>query len=117
MVKNLDYSRDWVQFIKPKLEEHFNDCRNDLNYQNCEVRVYGINNTLKIINTVGILTAKITQAFITLSFKRLSPKTELIDQYDINKKIVINVKEGDIVIFPSFIIHGNFQVTKDIKRQ
>jgi len=34
-----------------------------------------------------------------------APKTELIDQYNINKKITVDAKEGDIVIFPSFVIH------------
>ena len=37
--KNLDYNREWVRLVKPKLEEHFNECAIDLNYKNCERNV------------------------------------------------------------------------------
>ena len=40
-----------------------------------------------------------------VEFEKDFPKTELINQFDQNKKIIVDVKEGDIVIFPSFIIH------------
>jgi predicted 2-oxoglutarate/Fe(II)-dependent dioxygenase YbiX len=45
-----------------------------------------------------------------------APKTELIDQYNINKKITIDAKEGDIVIFPSFIIHRAPKVQSDTRK-
>ena len=32
-------------------------------------------------------------------------KTELIDPFKQNKKIIIDADEGDIVIFPSYVIH------------
>ena len=31
--KNLDYDREWVKYIKPRLQEHFEICANDLNYK------------------------------------------------------------------------------------
>jgi len=114
--KNLDYSREWIQLIKPKLEEHFNECARDLNYQNCEVRgmwyqQYTQNNThgwhTHGENYTGVY---------YLEFPKGSPKTELIDQYNINKKITINAKEGDVVIFPSFIIHRAPKVINDIRK-
>ena len=45
-----------------------------------------------------------------------TPKTELIGQYDINKKITVEAKEGDIVIFPSFIIHRGLKVYSDSRK-
>jgi len=114
--KNLDYSRDWIKLIKPKLEEHFNECAIDLNYQNCEVKgmwyqQYTQNNThgwhTHGENYTGVY---------YLEFPKGSPKTELIDQYNINRKITINAKEGDVVIFPSFIIHRAPKVINDVKK-
>ena len=43
-----------------------------------------------------------------------TPKTELIDQYD--KKITVKANEGDIVIFPSFIIHRGPKVLNDSRK-
>ena len=51
-----------------------------------------------------------------LEFPKGSSKTELIDQYNIRKKITVNAKEGDIVIFPSFIIHRAPKIINDIRK-
>ena len=110
------YSREWVQLVKPKLEEHFNECAKDLNYQICTLhniwyQQYSINNThgwhTHGENYTGVY---------YLQFPKGSPKTELIDQYNIRKKITINAKEGDIVIFPSFIVHRAPKVLLNIKK-
>ena len=114
--KNLDFSREWVQLVKPKLEEHFNECANDLNYQSCHVARMWYQQYIKN-NTHGwhIHGENYTGVYY-LQFPKGSPKTELIDQYNINKKITINAKEGDIVIFPSFIIHRAPKVISDVKK-
>ena len=51
-----------------------------------------------------------------LDFPKNASKTELIDQYNIHKKITIKAKEGDVVIFPSFIIHRSPKMTNDTKK-
>ena len=114
--KNLDYNREWVKLIKPKLEEHFNECALDLNYQNCEVRGMWYQQYKKN-NTHGWHThGENYTGVYYLEFPKSSPKTELIDQYNIHKKITINAKEGDIVIFPSFIIHRAPKIINDIRK-
>jgi len=114
--KNSDYNREWVQLVKPKLEEHFKECAKDLNYQSCIIKniwyqQYSINNThgwhTHGENYTGVY---------YLQFPKGSPKTELIDQYNIEKKITINAKEGDIVIFPSIVIHRAPRVLLNIKK-
>ena len=114
--KNLDYSREWIKFIKPKLEEHFNDCANDLNYQNCKVKGIWYQQYTKNNKHGWHTHGENYTGVYYLELPKGSPKTELIDQYNINKKITINAKEGDIVIFTSFIIHRAPKVTKDIKK-
>ena len=114
--ENLDFNREWVQLVKPKLEEHFNECANDLNYQSCQVVRMWYQQYIKN-NTHGwhIHGENYTGVYY-LELPKGSPKTELIDQYNINKKITINAKEGDIVIFPSFIIHRAPKVINDVKK-
>ena len=114
--KNLDYSREWVKYIKPRLEEHFTICANDLNYKECEVRGMWyqqyLTNNVHGWHTHG---ENYTGVYY-LELPKDAPKTELIDQYDIHKKITINAKEGDIVIFPSFIIHRAPKITNDTRK-
>jgi hypothetical protein len=114
--KHFDYTREWIKFVKPKLEEHFNECAKDLNYQNCEVRGMWYQQYTKN-NTHGWHThGENYTGVYYLEFPKGSPKTELIDQYNIKKKITINAEEGDVVIFPSFIIHRAPRVMNDIKK-
>mgnify|MGYP000719227115 CR=1 FL=1 len=100
--KNLDYSREWIQLVKPKLEEHFYECANNLNYQSCEVRgmwyqQYTKNNThgwhIHGENYTGVY---------YLEMNHGSPATEI---YDGDKVIQPEVNEGELCIFPSTIIH------------
>ena len=114
--KNLDYNREWIKLVKPKLEEHFNECANNLNYQNCEVKGMWYQQYLKN-NVHGWHTHGDNYTGVYyLEFPKGSSKTELIDQYNIHKKITIDAKEGDIVIFPSFIIHRAPKITNDIRK-
>lgn len=114
--KNLDYNREWIQLVKPKLEEHFNECASYLNYQNCEVRGMWyqqyLTNNVHGWHTHG---ENYTGVYY-LELPNNAPKTELIDQYNIHKKITIDAKEGDIVIFPSFIVHRAPKITNDIRK-
>ena len=50
-----------------------------------------------------------------LDFPRGSTPTELIEQGSLNK-ITIKAKEGDILIFPAFIIHRSPRIVKDIQK-
>jgi len=114
--QNLDYSREWIKYVKPRLEEHFNTCANDLNYKECEVRGMWyqqyIKNNIHGWHTHG---ENYTGVYY-LELPKNAPKTELIDQYDIHKKITIEATEGDVVIFPSFIFHRAPKITNDTRK-
>ena len=115
--KNLDYeSRDWIKFIKPKLEEHFKECSNELNYQNCTVKGMWFQQYVKNNKHGWHIHGENYTGVYYLEMPKEAPKTELIDQYNINKKITIDAKEGDIVIFPSFIIHRAPKVQSDTRK-
>jgi len=114
--KNLNYNREWIQYVKPKLEEHFNECAASLNYETCEVngmwyQQYVKNNT----HTWHVHGENYTGVYY-LEFPEDSPKTELVDQLNLNKKIIIEAVEGDVVIFPSFIIHRSPKVISDLRK-
>jgi hypothetical protein len=100
-----DYSREWVKFVQPFLQKHFNNCAIKLGYQtaittNIWFQQYNKNGEhgwhTHSENYTGVYYVK---------FSNKAAKTELIDPFSQNKKIAINAKEGDIVIFPSYVIH------------
>ena len=103
--KNEDFNRPWVQYLKPFLENYFNQCAQYLGYQTAKIKQIWFQH----YNTEGrhgwhIHGENYTGVYY-VKFNKKCAKTELIDPLKQNKKIVINAKEGDIVIFPSYVIH------------
>ena len=114
--RSLDFDREWVKCIMPRLGEHFDTCANDLNYQVCYTKEIWFQQYNKN-NTHGWhIHGRTYTGVYYLEFPDGSPKTELIDQGDTNQKIVVDAKEGDIIIFPSFIIHRAPKVTNDNRK-
>ena len=109
-----DFSREWVQYLAPKLHEHFLICANDLNYQGCLIKGMWYQQYAKnSVHNWHIHGENYTGVYY-LELPDDTPKTELIDQYD--KKITIEANEGDVVIFPSFIIHRGPKVLNDSRK-
>jgi hypothetical protein len=99
-----NFNREWVKLIIKDLQCHFESCLKILNFQkvfinNIWFQQYGKNGT----HGWHIHGDSYTGVYY-VDFKKNYAKTELINPMD-NKKIIINAKEGDIIIFPSFIIH------------
>jgi len=99
-----DFNRDWVKLIIKDLQLYFESCLKILNFKKVIIndiwfQQYELNGThgwhTHGFNYTGVY---------YVDFKKNYAKTELINPID-NKKIIINAEEGDIIIFPSFIIH------------
>lgn len=103
--KSADFSRKWVKFLQPYLYKHLKGFANSLGYQNIRF----INLWFQQYNQTGkhgwhIHGDNYTGVYyVKLSDK--SAKTELINPFSQNEKIIIDAKEGDVVIFPSYVIH------------
>ena len=100
-----DFKREWIQLIKEDILKFFKKQTNELGYQ--EVKLHQIwFQQYKKNGTHGwhIHGHNYTGVYY-VDFGKEDAKTELINQFDQNKILTIEAKEGDIVIFPSFIIH------------
>jgi len=114
--KHLDYDRDWLKFIVPKLYEHFKECAIDLNYKDSHIKGIWYQQYVKNnIHGWHIHGENYTGVYY-LELPDDAPRTELIDQYNIKRKITVDAKEGDIVIFPSFIIHRAPKMQSDTRK-
>jgi len=103
--KSTDPKRKWTKYLVPFIQKYFDDCANQLGYQEADIKnlwfqQYNINGKhgwhIHSENYTGVYYVK---------FSEKSGKTELINPFLQNKKIIINAKEGDIIIFPSYVIH------------
>ena len=106
-----DFKREWVKFLTPYLQKHFNNCAKKLGYQKTNI----VNIWFQQYNQNGkhgwhIHSENYTGVYY-LKFTKTDAKTELINPLLHNKKIIVDSKEGDIVIFPSYVIH---RATKQI---
>ena len=109
-----DFNREWVQYLVPKLHEHFLTCADELNYQGVEVKGMWYQHYRKnSVHNWHIHGENYTGVYY-LELPDDTPKTELIDQHD--KKITVQANEGDIIIFPSFIIHRGPKVLNDSRK-
>lgn len=100
-----DFNREWVKLIKDDILKFFTKQINIIGYQ--EVKLHQIwFQQYKKNDTHGwhIHGHNYTGVYY-VDFSNEDAKTELVNQFDQNKILTINAKEGDIVIFPSFIIH------------
>jgi hypothetical protein len=111
-----DFTRPWVQILKPSIDQYLNDLAEQLGYQKAIIEEFWFQQYIKG-NTHGWHThgSNFTGVYY-LEFDTDSPTTELIEPNTQSRKIVPNVKEGDIIIFPSFTIHRAPEITNDIRK-
>ena len=93
-----NFNREWVIFLKPYLMQHFNECANFLNYNSIEIKAIWFQQYLK---------DEIHQWHIH--------GENYTGVYYLNKHIV-DAEEGDIVIFPSFLIHQSPKLINSNKK-
>jgi len=112
--KNLNYDREWIKYIKPRLEEHFTICANDLNYKECEVR--GMWYQQYLTNNVHGWHTHGETNFANVYFLDLPDESMKTQFYDITERKIMNeidVKEGQLLTFPAHILHRSPPNTSD----
>jgi hypothetical protein len=111
-----DFSRPWVKLLKPHIEDYLNKLAVALGYQSSIIDEFWfqqyVNGDSHGWHTHG---SNFTGVYY-LELDNNSPKTEIIEPSKQNKKIVLDVKEGDIVMFPSYTIHRAPIINNDIRK-
>ena len=100
-----NFERPWVQFLIKDLHQHFSKAIGEMGYRDYLIRQLWFQQYYnKGTHGWHIHHHNYTGVYF-LEFSKNSPATELIEMYEQKNKFKIDVKEGDIVLFPSFIIH------------
>jgi hypothetical protein len=100
-----DHSREWVIYLRKYLEKYFLKAANKLGYQNIDVKNIWFQKYKKGGQHGWHIHGENYTGVYYLNFSKNSAKTELIEPFSQNKKIKINLFEGDIVMFPSYVVH------------
>tara|TARA_R100001086_G_scaffold229483_1_gene149387 strand:+ start:2310 stop:2897 length:588 start_codon:yes stop_codon:yes gene_type:complete len=111
-----DMNRPWAKLISPFLKKHFNNCAFQLNYQHSQIRSLWFQQYEKGDTHGWHIHGNNYTGVYYLELPRGAPSTELINQFSQNKKIMIGATEGEIIIFPSFIVHRSPKMIKDVRK-
>jgi len=111
-----DLNREWAKFCYPILQEELTKIINQIGYVECHIedlwfQQYYHNDT----HAWHVHGHNFTFVYY-LELDEHSPKTELIDPADQNKIIIPDIKEGDILIFPSYVIHRAPVINNNIRK-
>ena len=111
-----DFSRPWVQLLKPHIENYLNKLAAALGYQSAIIEEFWFQQYVTG-NAHGWHThgSNFTGVYY-LELDESSPKTEIIEPSRQNKKIVMDVNEGDILMFPSYVIHRAPIINNNIRK-
>ena len=117
---NTDFkNRPWVYLLKPYLQNHFNKCANFMLYKEAKIKAlwyqqYNQNDAhgwhIHGDNYTGVYYLQLPEG---------SSKTELVNHYKQDEEIQtaqIEAKEGDIIIFPSFVVHRSPKIDSDVTK-
>ena len=110
-----DFERPWVKIALPPLLKFYETVKKSLDYD--ELLFHDIWFQQYVQNdTHGWHThAHNFTSVYYLELDKQSPKTQLIDPF-YNTKIVPNIKEGDVLIFNSFVVHKAPIICNNIRK-
>jgi len=114
--KAKDFSRPWVQYFKPELDSLLTAAFEYCGYVYMTTyqlwfQQYQINDQHEW-HTHG---HNFTGVYY-LDFPKGAPKTQLVNPYTLKKISNMPVKEGDILIFPSYVIHRAPKIKENINK-
>jgi hypothetical protein len=113
---NDNTERPWVKFFFSHLTEHLNNIVKSLGYNKAAVKALWYQQYLKNESHGWHTHSENYTGVYYLEFTKNSPTTQVVLPYSENKKINLNVKEGDFVVFPSFLIHRGAANTSEDRK-
>ena len=100
-----DFSRPWVQAIQKSLSEHMLEMYKQLGYDGLTIHEIWFQQYMtNSQHGWHTHSANFTNVYY-LEMPESAPKTQIVNPYDQKTIIDIDVQEGDILVFPSFVVH------------
>jgi hypothetical protein len=111
-----NFNRPWVSYFKPNLDALLNDVATACGYIECYVdelwfQQYQLNDTHGW-HTHG---SNFTGVYY-LDLPATAPKTQLINPFNQEQIVMPDIKEGDILVFPSYVIHRAPKIKENVNK-
>ncbi len=100
-----DMTRSWVEFAAPRLFGHINKMYDELGFDLLKITEIWFQQYLQGSEHGWHTHSGNWTNVYYLEFPEGSPKTLLIDPFDKKTQIEVDVKEGDLLVFPAFVMH------------
>jgi hypothetical protein len=109
--------RNYWEILKPYFENHSNAVAHSLGYKNSSIKNYWFQQYIKhsMHDWHVHLDCQWTNVYY-LEFPNGSPKTQIKSPLNPDEIIDLNITEGDIITFPSFVLHRAPQVNHEIRK-
>lgn len=101
-----DMSRNWVQYLAAPLMHQLLPMYKELGYDGFKINEIWYQQYLKNSQHGWHTHSSNFTNVYYLELPADSPKTKLVNGYNQSEVIELDVEEGDMVIFPSFIVHS-----------
>ncbi len=104
--ENDNPDRKWLQFLKPYILNVVSDTYKNLGYDNFKIHNIWYQQ-YETGSTHGwhVHTGCQWTSVYYLDLPDTAPKTQIISPFDQKTVIELDIKEGDVITFPSFVIH------------
>ena len=111
-----NFERPWVKFFMPHIQDYLNALSFALGYQRAIIDEIWFQQYTNLDSHGWHTHGSNFTGVYYLEFDERSPKTEIIEPSNQNRKIVPDIKEGSVLIFPSYTIHRAPQIHNDIRK-
>lgn len=108
--------RPWLPIIKPVLDNYITIVGTALGYANPAITDLWFQQYTKSNYHDWHIHGQQMVGVYYLELPESTPKTELINPFMNSSKITVDVKEGDILIFPSYIIHRAPEIISNVRK-
>ena len=107
-------NRKWVDILLPRLQEHFDDVAKSLGYEYVEIEELWFQQYIQNNNHPWHVHSSNYTGVYYLEFPQGSPPTQIVDHND--KFYTIDAKEGELIMFPSFLLHRSPNVDHKVRK-
>lgn len=108
--------REWYKLIKPVLEKYMLASAIGCGYSKLELHNIWFQQYQKGSSHPWHTHGSQFVGVYYLELADNSPKTELMVPFNQEEKLILDVKEGDIIVFPSFVVHQAPEVLDDTRK-
>jgi hypothetical protein len=111
-----NFDRKWVNYIIEQLMNNLNQMISSIGFETYKLTSIWFQQYIKNSEHGWHIHGDNYTGVYYVELNENSPQTEIMNPDDLTKKQKLNVKEGDIIIFPSFVVHKAPKLINDYRK-